>query len=81
MHVTLTYDVHTDGAPLSVRGVKPNVWVWLCRCCGRNAMEGSQHDALMTATSHLFLSPMWGCKASEAATHRQEHHTRKENAS
>lgn len=81
MDVALTYDPHTDGAPLVVSAVKPGVWLWLCRSCLRNSMEASQHDALMTATSHLFLSPMWGCKASEHAAHRQEHHTRKENAS
>lgn len=79
MDVALTYDPHT-AAPIWVAGVKPGVWLWLCRACGRTANEASQHDALMTGTSHLFLSPMWGCSAANAATHRQEHHANKESA-
>lgn len=77
MDVAFDYHPLQDGAPISIRGVKPGVWLYYCRSCSRTGMEATQHDALMTGTTHLFLSPMWGCGASQAAAHRQ---ASKENA-
>lgn len=78
-HVTITYQMSRDGAPMRVLPVlnESGEWIAYCKLCDRQWVEDTRGDAFDAAASHTYLAEASGkCKSGRVAQARHEHRAR-----